>query len=225
MFNFKTAIVVAPHADDETLGCGGTILKLIEAGVKVHWLLITNVSEEYGYSKEFSERREAEIIQVYERYKFEKLHNLGLKPASLDLLPKGDLIAKVSAIITEVRPDLIFVPYRNDAHSDHEIVYDAVMASAKSFRYPYIKKILAYETLSETDFGFKPEDRGFAPNVFVDIEKYLENKLSILEIFESEIGEFPFPRSRKAIKSLGYIRGIQSNKEAAESFMLLKEIL
>lgn len=84
---------------------------------------------------------------------------------------------------------------------------------------------MVYETMSETDFGMKPEDGGFRPNVFIDIEPYLAKKLDILEIFESEVGDFPFPRSRKALQSLAYVRGAQCNAKAAEAFMLIKEIL
>ena len=83
---------------------------------------------------------------------------------------------------------------------------------------------LVFETISETDFGMKPEDHGFRPNVFNNISHYLENKLDILDLFKSEIKDFPFPRSRKAIKALAQLRGVQSNCEAAEAFMLIKEI-
>lgn len=225
MFNSKVVLVVAPHTDDETLGCGGTLLRLIEEGVEVHWLIITSMDQSYGYSAAAVKERQLEISEVSARYNFKSVHKLGFQPANLDAIAKSEIICEISAVISEVRPEVLFVPYRNDAHSDHEIVYDAVMASSKSFRYPFIKKIYAYETLSETDFGLKPEDGGFRPNVFVGIEEQLESKLSILELFKSEMGSFPFPRSRKAIESLAHLRGVQCNYEAAESFMLIKEIL
>jgi len=98
------------------------------------------------------------------------------------------------------------------------------MSSTKSFRYPFIKRVLVYETISETDFGMKPEDGGFRPNVFNNISDFLEEKLNILDIFESEMGDFPFPRSRIALTALSQLRGAQSNCEAAEAFMLIKEI-
>lgn len=221
----KRILVVAPHADDETLGCGGTILKYIEAGYDVHWLLVTGMSLESGFAIKQVEKRQQEITKAIDAYKFGAVHELNLPPACLETVPMGDIIGPISKVISDVEPDQVFTVYRNDAHSDHQIVFDAVMSATKSFRYPYIKRVMAFETMSETDFGLKPEDGGFRPNVYIDISKYLNKKLDILEIFESEVGDFPFPRSRKALESLAYVRGAQCNAEAAEAFMLIKEIL
>ncbi|ACA85869.1 PIG-L deacetylase family protein [Shewanella woodyi] len=221
----KKVLVIAPHADDESLGCGGTILKHIDIGDEVHWLIVTGMSLDSGFSEEQINIRKDEIAKVGLLYKFKQVHELFLPPASLDCLPKKNIISAISSVIQSVEPELIYTAYRNDAHSDHEVVFDAITASSKTFRYPSIKRILAYETLSETDFGLKPEDGGFKPNVFVDISDFLEQKLNILDHFESEMSHFPFPRSRKAISSLSFVRGVQAGCESAEAFMLLKEII
>lgn len=221
----KTVLVVAPHADDETLGCGGTILKLVDKGCQVHWVLVTEMTSDAGFSEKQIQARKSEIRKVSTAYGLAATHELKLPSARLETLSKGDVIGPISQIVNQVKPEMVFTVYRNDAHSDHEIVFDAVMSATKSFRYPFIKKVLAYETISETDFGMKPEDGGFKPNVFVDIAGYLDSKLEILEIFESEVHEFPFPRSRKALEALAYVRGAQCNAEAAEAFMLIKEIM
>ncbi|WP_426008396.1 PIG-L deacetylase family protein [Aeromonas salmonicida] len=225
MSKAKSVLVVAPHADDETLGCGGTILRFAAQGYAIHWLLVTGKSESAGFSKEQIESRRLEIDTVAKIYNFNSVHELNYPPAGLDTLSKGSVVTSISAVVREIRPEIVFTPYRNDAHSDHEVVFDSVMSAVKSFRSPFVKKVLAYETLSETDFGMKPEDGGFKANVFIDIQGYLDRKISILEVFESEIGEFPFPRSRKALTSLAYLRGAQCNAEAAEAFMLIKEII
>lgn len=225
MKNHKVILVVAPHADDETLGCGGAILRFVQSGAKVHWLLVTGMAEHFGYTKEQVKQRLDDTALVAEKYGFAQVHQLNFRPAALDTITKGELIAGISRVVNQVEPEEVFTVYRNDAHSDHEAVYDAVMSATKSFRYPFVRRVLAYETISETDFGMKPEDSGFRPNVFVDISNHLESKLDILEIFESEIGEFPFPRSRIAVEALARLRGAQSNQMAAEAFMLLKEII
>ena len=221
----KTVLIIAPHADDETLGCGGTILKMISLGYQVHWLLVTGMSIQSGFSQSQIEKRDCEISEVGDKYGFSGIHQLMLPPARLETLPMGDIIGPISRVVSDVQPEQVFTVYRNDAHSDHEIVFDAVMSATKSFRYPFVKRVCAYETISETDFGMKPEDGGFRPNVYVDIDGFLIKKLDILEIFESEVHQFPFPRSRKALESLAYVRGSQCNAEAAEAFMLIKEIL
>ena len=225
MSNLKTVLIIAPHADDETLGCGGTILRYIHEGHEVHWLLVTGMAEEFGFTAKQVEIRNTEVDKVGKLYGFSDVHCLKFPPAALETVSKADLIGAISKVVSSVKPDEVFTTYRNDAHSDHEIVYDAVMSCTKSFRYPFIKKVLAYETMSETDFGLKPEDGGFRPNTFINIEHFLDEKLNILEVFESEVGPFPFPRSRKSLESLAYVRGAQSNCNAAEAFYLIKEII
>jgi LmbE family N-acetylglucosaminyl deacetylase len=220
----KKVLVIAPHADDETLGCGGSMLKHLQSGDKVYWLIVTKMADDLGFSFEQIDRRKKEIDLVSKAYGLTGTFELDFPPAGLDMLSKGDIIGGLGKIINEVAPEIVYTPYRNDAHSDHEIVYDATMAATKTFRYPFIERVLAYETISETDFGLKPEDGGFRPNVYVDISNHIEKKIEILEIFESEMGDFPFPRSRKAIESLAFVRGAQCNRNAAEAFMLIKEI-
>ncbi|MAD95352.1 MAG: GlcNAc-PI de-N-acetylase, partial [Rhodobacteraceae bacterium] len=80
-----------------------------------------------------------------------------------------------------------------------------------------------YETPSETDFGIDPRDSGFKPTVFIDISKQLDRKLELMRIYESEIGDFPFPRSETALTALAHLRGSQAGFLAGEGFMLLRE--
>lgn len=220
----KKILVVAPHADDESLGCAGTLLRHIENGDEVYWLLVTGMTIESGFTEQQIKTREAEITKVAYLYEFTETFELQLPPARLEMVAKGDVVGAISDVIKKVQPEIVYTVYRNDAHSDHEIVFDALMSSTKTFRYPFVKRVLAYETISETDFAMKPEDPGFRPNVFTNIEGYLDKKLEILSVFESEMGVFPFPRSPKAIQSLAYLRGVQASCEAAEAFMLIKEI-
>ena len=220
----STVLAIAPHPDDETLGCGGTLLRHVAEGAVVHWLIVTNVSAEAGYGSERVESRNREIDEVAAAYRFAGVHNLALLPAGLDTLPMGDVVGGVAAVFDMVRPDTVYLPYRGDIHTDHAIVFDAVASCTKWFRYGYVRRVLCYETLSETDFRLNPDLRGFTPNVFVDVADHLGEKLRIMEMFESEVGAFPFPRSGTALRALAQLRGAQSGCEAAEAFMLLKEI-
>ena len=218
----KKTLVVAPHPDDETLGCGGTILQHRAARDAVHWIIVTHVSDEMFSMKRNCPQQE-EIDKVAARYGFEKVHNLKLPISQLDLVPMADLIGCLSDVIREVQPEVLYVPYRGDIHTDHRIVFDAVASCTKWFRYESIRRVLAYETLSETDFGLNPDINGFRPNVFVDITEYLETKVDILQIYKSEVSDFPFPRSEQAIRALAQLRGAAAGYKAAEAFMLLKE--
>ncbi len=220
----SVVLCIAPHPDDETLGCGGAILRHIALGHEVHWLIMTSIDEEQGFSLERVESRASEIRQVGNEYGFSKIHLAGFPTTQLDTLPKSDVVNEVSQVMRQVQPDTIYVPYRNDVHSDHAVVFDAAISCSKSFRYPSIKRIYAYETLSETEFGLRPDDPGFRPNLFVDISVWLEKKISIMKLFKGEMAAFPFPRSEECIRAQAMLRGSLAGVSAAEAFMILREI-
>lgn len=217
-------VVVAPHPDDETLGCGGTLLKHKHQGDEIVWLVITDILETEGFLAEKIAARNQEIETVGKLYGCDQVYRLSFPTTKLDTFPLGQVIESISAVMRKEKPDIIYLPYHGDVHTDHKIVFDAVISCTKWFRYPSIKRILCYETLSETDFGINPDYNGFRPNVFVNIEEYIEKKIDIMRIYESELGELPFPRSEQAIQALAMLRGATSGYKAAEAFMLLKEI-
>lgn len=219
----KNVVVLTPHPDDETLGCGGTLLRHVSQGDKVYWLIVTSMGK--NFERDIKMKRAEEIKNVATSYQFDKTFELGFEAATLDQVPDGDLIGEISKVFQEILPNIIYVPYPSDIHSDHKAVFDGTMACSKWFRYPSVEKVLAYETLSETDFIMDPDANGFRPNLFVNIEPFLGKKIEIMKVYKSELSDFPFPRSEKAIQSLAYIRGAASGFEAAEAFMLLKERL
>ena len=143
----------------------------------------------------------------------------------IDEINMSELISKISSIFKEVQPNILYLPFKSDVHSDHRKVFEASFACTKTFRYPFIKKIYMMETLSETEFAPTTKEDSFIPNVFVDISEFIDKKLEIMKHFESEIGKHPFPRSLENIKALATFRGATSGVMYAESFMLLKEIL
>jgi LmbE family N-acetylglucosaminyl deacetylase len=220
----NTILVIAPHPDDETLGCGGTLLKHIHAGDRVHWVIFTAMSTALGFPEERIRSRAEEIARAARAYGFVGVHPLGFPTMALDTRPKKDLVGALGAVIQSVGAEVLYVPYRNDAHSDHTAVFDAAASCAKTFRYPTVKSVRAYETLSETEFGIRNDDPGFRPNLFIDISSHLERKLEIMNIYASELGAFPFPRSETTLRAQASLRGSQAGVQAAEAFMLLKEI-
>jgi len=216
-------LVVAPHPDDELLGCGGTLLRRTAEGGTVAWLLITAITEEGGCSADRIAQRSLEIEQVREGLGIasEHFYPLGFPTAQLDRVPMDTLVSRVSSVFKEFEPEEVLLPYSGDVHSDHRIVFEAASACTKWFRYPSVKRVLAYETLSETDFGIDPRDSGFKPNVYVDISKQIDRKIELMRIYESEMGEFPFPRSEATLRALAQLRGSQAGFGAAEAFLLL----
>ncbi len=218
----KVAIVAA-HPDDETLGCGGSILRHIDNGDEVHWIIATAMTEEAGYTTVQIAARDEEIIAVGNAYGFSGTHRLEFSASILDVAPLANVVAKIKSVFQHLEPEMVYTVFGNDSHSDHQVVYNAVCAASKWFRISSIKSLLAYETISETEMALNPAATAFTPNVFIDTEKYLDRKLEIMSLYRSEMGDFPFPRSDKAIRSLSEFRGSTAGFGAAEAFMLLRE--
>ena len=218
-------LAISPHPDDETLGCGGTILKHKDKGDKIYWLIITNVDVKNGWDKNAVKKRQKEIETVAEMYGFEKTFKLDYPAVKLDIIPIQEIIESISKVIFEIKPEIIYLPNRSDVHTDHQIAFKAAYSCTKNFRYPFIKKILMYETLSETEFAPALPENTFIPNVFVDITNYFEKKLEIFKIYKSEVMEGPLPRSLKVIEAFDKCRGSRIGKKYAEAFVLLEEII
>jgi LmbE family N-acetylglucosaminyl deacetylase len=188
-------------------------------------LLITAITEDGGWSADRIAQRSLEIEQVCKGLGVatEHFYPLGFPTARLDRVPMDTLVSRVSSVFNEFEPEEVLLPYPGDVHSDHRIAFEAASACTKWFRYPSVKRVLAYETPSETDFGIDPRDSGFKPNVYVDISKQVDRKIELMRIYESEMGEFPFPRSEATLRVLAQLRGSQAGFEAAEAFILVRE--
>ena len=215
-------LVIAPHPDDEILGPGGTLLRRKSEGDSIAWLIVSEMSLDDGWSNEKINSRKKEIVEINNFFKFDYLYNLGFPTTKVNTIPMSEIVQKIFNVIDLYKPDELLIPHSGDVHSDHVIVSKAAISCSKWFRSPSIKRILSYETLSETEFGLANNNK-FHPNFFIDISEFLEKKIQAMEIYNSETGNFPFPRSRVSIESLARIRGSASGFKAAESFELLMQ--
>ena len=217
----KNILVVSAHPDDEVLGVGGTLARHRDQGDDIHWLIATNIFEEQGYTIErvISRQKEIKLVAAKLHMKTYLLDYKTMTLTSGDLLT---LVPRISSVFNEVKPEVIYVLNRSDAHSDHRVLFNAVMACTKSFRYPSIREVLMYECISETEFAPILPEKVFQPNVFVDISKKMDEKLELMNIYDSEMGEHPFPRSERNIRALATFRGATCGVEYAEAFQLLK---
>lgn len=216
---------IAPHPDDETLGCGGSLFRLIEGGDAVHWLIVAEPSAGQGPSPDAVGLTDKVINDVAGAYGFAWVHRLRLPDSRLETLPLADIVDHIGAVVRQVEPSVVYVPFSGDVHSDHRVVLDAAIPCTKWFRYPSVRRVLAYETLSETNFGIDPIRQAFRPTVYTDISRQLERKLAIVRLYkDSEVAHHPFPRSEEAVRSLALIRGSEAGCSAAEAFMLLREV-
>jgi LmbE family N-acetylglucosaminyl deacetylase len=219
----NNVLVVSVHPDDETIGAGGTLLKHIAAGDKVYWIIVTSMIGGYGSDSDI-QRRDSEIAAVSKAYGFAQTFALNYPTTRLSDESLFKLVPDIAKIFSEIQPHIVYTVNRSDAHSDHRVAFEAVMACTKSFRVPSVKRVLMFECLSETEFAPALPERIFFPNYFVDVTPFLSRKLEILEIFQSELGAHPFPRSEDNVKALAVFRGATAGVQYAEAFQLLKFI-
>lgn len=216
-------LVIAPHPDDEVLGCGGTMARLADAGQDVHVAIVTR-GQQPAFPVELVEQVRRELGEAHGLLGVAKTHFLDLPAAALDTLPGAALNKAVGQVVDEVSPDTLFVPFIGDVHRDHQLVFMAALVAARPRSEDVPRRIYAYETLSETNWFAPGVTETFAPNVFFDITATLERKLRAFERFESQVKHFPDERSLKTIEALATVRGSSVYLNSAEGFMLIREI-
>ena len=221
----KKVLCIAVHADDETLGCGGTMLKHKAQGDEIHWLLLTGPTENHpcNFTLDHIDVRAERVNRVAKAYGYDSLEYLALPTQMLHTLDLRDIIQKISDVMRRIQPNIIYTMFANDVHSDHRVSFDAVYSCTKSFRYPFIEHIYMMETLSETEFALATPANTFLPNVYVDITDFMEKKLEIMQMYTTEVMQDPYPRSLSSIKALARVRGSRAGVVYAEAFQLLFE--
>lgn len=217
----KKVLVVSAHPDDEVLGVGGTLIRHRNQGDEIHWIIATNIFENQGFEEKRVISRQEEIVKVSGKLRM-KTHKLNYPTMTLSSGDLLTLVPMISEIFLSIEPETIYVLNRSDAHSDHRILFEAVMACTKSFRYPFIREVLMYECLSETEFAPALPEKVFIPNCYVDISAQMDEKLELMGTYDSELGDHPFPRSERNIKALATFRGATCGVEYAEAFQILK---
>ena len=212
-------LVIAPHPDDEVLGCGGTIAKHAQAGDEVHLCIVTQAYTP-DWSEEFLRNRPAEIESARNTLGIKQVHLLGFPTVKLDTVPQKTLNDSLEAVFETVGPDVVYVPHHGDINMDHRIVFESCMVALRPIRRG-VRRVLSYETLSETEWSMPATP--FLPNVYTDITGTIEKKTEAMKIYKSEIKQAPHPRSVEIIEALAKKRGSEVNVMFAEAFMLVRE--
>jgi len=219
-------LVIAPHPDDEVLGCGGTIKKYSKRGDEVYLCLVTKAYTP-DWSKKFLESRKKEIPKAGKILGIKETFFLDLPSVRLDTVPQKKLNDLISDCVNRVKPELVFIPHGGDINKDHRLVFEASMVAIRPKPGCPVKKALCYEVLSGTDWSasFPKKEGVFVPNVYIDILKNLKGKLRAMACYKTELKKYPHPRSLKAISILAEKRGLEAGLKLAEAFMLIRDIL
>lgn len=218
-------LVIAPHPDDEVLGCGGTIKKHTTTGDEVSLCVVTKAYTP-DWTEEFIENRQKEIEASNKVLGIKKLYNLDFPTVKLDGVLQKNLNDSIAKVVKEMAPDTVFIPFAGDINKDHKLVSEASLVALRPKPGGSIKKVFYYEVLSETEWS-KPAQKiedVFIPNYYEDISDYLNDKLKAMKCYKSEVKKYPHPRSLKGIEVLAQKRGTEAGVGVAEAFMLVREI-
>lgn len=225
---FKRALVVAAHPDDEVLGCGGTICRLVSSNREVHVLLLGGVTtsrykqnpDEESWEEE-SFQREAEKAAAV--LGITSLTRSNFDDNRFDSVPLFEIVKAVEKLKNEIKPDLVLTHDYSDLNVDHRLTHQAALTAFRPDPKKYKFRIMAFETLSSTEW----QDQAaavFRPSCYVDISEFLSKKRAAMKCYKSELRDPPHPRSLEAIESLARKRGFEACVQAAEAFRIIREI-
>lgn len=223
----KKILVIAPHADDEVLGCGATMAKACANGDEVYVLICTNASvgaPELFDVDSISQVR-SEAVTAHKLLGVKDTFFLEFPAPVLDQYPRYKMSNEMVEIIKKTGVDTVYVPHRGDCHKDHAIIHDCAMVACRPLTNCAVKHIYAYETLSETEWGEPISAEFFVPvkyNTF-DVEEF-QKKLDAMSCFKSQLYSFPGSRSLEAIEALAKYRGCTVSAVRAEAFEVLRDI-
>ena len=220
-------LIIAPHADDEVLGCGATMAKACAKGEDVYVLICTNASVGAPelFSAEIIKQIRNEAVTAHRLIEVKETFFLDFPAPALDQFPRYKMSNEISAIIKKIGADTVYIPHRGDCHKDHAIVHDCAMVACRPLANCSVKHVYAYETLSETEWGEPIAADFFVPvkyNTFTNEE--FQKKLDAMSCFKSQLYPFPASRSLEAIEALAKYRGCTVSAERAEAFEVLRDI-
>lgn len=223
-------LVIAAHPDDEVLGCGGTIAKHSRRGDLVYCLILgggiasrsipggnESIAEEQSLLQAAT-RQAAKILGITEMF-FEDFPDQ--RYDSVDFLR---IVQAIEKIKQEIQPTIVYTHHQGDLNLDHQIVFRAALTAFRPLPGESVKNFYSFEAPSSTEWGAPNRSDYFKPNVFVDVSETFDKKLEALCAYQSELREYPHPRSAQALEALARMRGAAVGKVRAESFELIREI-
>jgi len=219
----ENVLFVAPHPDDEVIGCAGTIKKLANGGNKIFVLVMSRGKKElYSDEKILNVRREAEAAHSILGVTGTRF--LDFPAPDLDTIPISEISEAICKVIVELNINTLYLPHYGDIHHDHKIVFNAGLVAARPVNGNPVRSIYTYETLSETEWGIPEPSDAFIPTCFENISVFFDSKVEAMKCYKSQLKEFPNPRSLKNIESLATYRGASVGFTLAEAFMVIRII-
>lgn len=219
----RNTLIVSPHPDDETLGCGGTMKKLSSTREKV-FVLVVSRGKKGVYSEERIRNVREEAQKAHAILGVSETRFLDFPAPDLDMISSAELSGAIAMVIRELEIGTLYLPHLGDIHHDHKAVFNAGLVAARPVQQNPVKRVYSYETLSETEWAVPKGSDAFIPTRFINISDVFTAKLEAMKCFKSQLRDFPNPRSLKSMEALANFRGSTVGFTHAEAFMTIREI-
>jgi len=217
-------LVIAPHTDDEVLGAGGTIARYAAEGAAVTVAVLTSGLPPH-FPPEDEESMRQEALAAHAILGVKETVYLDFPAAGLDTVAHRDMNDALGKLYRRIEPTYVLIPFLGDVHLDHQAAFRSAMVMCRPNGGHVPRSVLAYETVSETNWNAPHITPAFQPNTYVDISAHLESKLAAFRAYASQVKAFPHERSIEALKALAIMRGTTVHLPAAEAFVALRTIL
>ncbi len=215
-------LIIAPHMDDEVLGCGGTIVRHINAGDRVTVCIVANRAYNHKYDLKLIEQEKASCKKAQAILTYQDLIFLDLPDEQLDH-SQIDLIIPLEEMVNRCKPDIVYIPHRGDLNQDHRAIFEAARVVCRPNAEHRITTLRAFEVPSSTDQIPGINEWPFLPNYYVNVEESLEQKVEAMACYSKESKPFPHPRSSEGLRVYAKKRGMEVGIEAAEAFVVLRD--
>ena len=223
----KKILIIAAHPDDEILGCGATVARMISEGAEAYTIILGEGKTSRDVVRDKS-KREEELNELQNEIKTAN-NIIGIKDVFVYDFPDNrfdsvallDIVKVIEEIKEKIKPDIIFTHFENDTNIDHNVTYRAVLTATRPMIGESVKEIYSFEVLSSTEWRFP---LSFSPDFFVDVSSTIEKKVSAMNEYQSELREFPHPRSLDAIRKNAEMWGIKLGLKYAEAFKTIRRI-
>ena len=212
-------LVIAAHPDDEVLGCGGTLALHSQRGDQVT-ILIACEGESLRYGVE-GVGQSSRIQAAAAVLGVSDVRPLGLPDQKLDTMTLTDIITPIEEVVRDVQPRTVYCQYGGDVNRDHELLFKALLVATRPTE-SCVEEVLAFDTASSTEWAYP---RSFSPDTWIDISATLERKQRAMACYESELRDYPHPRSLESLEHRARAWGNQCCMDAAEVFMTVRRIV
>jgi LmbE family N-acetylglucosaminyl deacetylase len=214
----KRVLILAAHPDDEILGCGGVAALHAARGDHVTSVIACEgQSHRYqGRDIPMTEHSRAAALALGVK----DVRMLGFPDQQLDTLTLTKIITPIEQVVREIKPCTVYCQWGGDVNRDHHLLFEAILVATRPTE-SFIERVLAFDTASSTEWAFP---RRFTPDTWIDIGSVLDQKLAAMKCYESELRDYPHPRSLRALEHKARAWGNQCCMDAAEVFMTVRRV-